>query len=340
MLAMKLRKMTDVLMKICSNTPYLGLVPKASDLNREEGISALVLLRNEPWIEPSLLSIKDFVDEIVVVDSSTDDTPRKVRQMADEHGLNLKYTHMKPDYSKQFEIAIKMSTREWLLKWDGDFIAYLSGRRDIRRLKDVIEKFPKEKYYFVEFPIFQVDLDLFHMPKDPYHTEAYLFKYSPFLVERSHPNARVLRRYLRTAIKKTLPPRGPHVPFPYWYERIALTQVFIMHLRSVKSPLRLLERRYQAYWALMKLEVKRKYSNSFEKYVQYCMKRDFNEENVEEAAQRYAEKLMRAWNLVPYNIEVYGDYPVVLKHMIKRTLKTDIEQTKEFRDKLMRYLLS
>lgn len=335
---MKLKKMMGVLMKICSNAPYLGLIPKASDLDRESGISALVLLMNEPWIEPSLLSIKDFVDEFVVVDCSTDDTPRKVKQIAKEHGLNLKYAHMKPDYRKQLETAIKMSTQKWLLKWDGDFIAYLSGRRDIRKLKDFIGWFSKEKYYFIEFSILDVDLDLLHVRKHPYHSEAYLFKYSPLLMELSFP--RVLRNYLRRAIGKRLPPRAPYLPFPFWYERIALNQVFVMHLRTVKSPLRTLERRYQAYWALLRPQEKQKYSNSFESYVQYRVKRDFNEENVKEAAQMYAEKLMRKWNLIPFRTDVYGDYPNVLKKMIKKTLDMEISQTEEFKNKLIGYLLS
>ena len=45
--------------------PYIGWVPKPS---RKNGISVMIRTRNEEeWIELSLLSIKDFADEIVVV---------------------------------------------------------------------------------------------------------------------------------------------------------------------------------------------------------------------------------------------------------------------------------
>ncbi|MFX1518944.1 MAG: hypothetical protein ACFFCD_03360 [Promethearchaeota archaeon] len=325
------KSLTGSLRKICSLAP-----PRGCNSNRKPGISALVLLRNEPFVEPSLVSIKDFVNEFILVDCSTDDTPIKVKQVAKEHELNLKYIHMGMDYRKQFDAAIKFSTCEWLLKWDGDFIAYLSGKRNIRKLKYMIKNLPKEKYFFIEFPVLDVELDLLHTTKNPYHFEAYLFKYSPLLLKPS--NLRKLRNNFRRVIGKR-PFRSPHLPFPFWYERITLKQVFAMHLRSVKSPLRVFERKYQTDWALLSDEIKRKFSNSFEEFFQYCFKKDFNDD-LEKLSQIYVKILMKERNLIPYNIEVYGDYPIVLRRMIKETLEMEISPTKEFKNKIMQLLIN
>lgn len=45
----------------------LSFAPKPEELDRGDGISALVVSRNEPFIEPSLESIMGLVDEIILV---------------------------------------------------------------------------------------------------------------------------------------------------------------------------------------------------------------------------------------------------------------------------------
>ena len=65
----------------------LGLVPR---VDRPQCISALMRVKNEEWwIESSILSIKDLVDEYVVVDASTDETPKIIDMVSKEHGLKL-----------------------------------------------------------------------------------------------------------------------------------------------------------------------------------------------------------------------------------------------------------
>lgn len=71
-----------------------------------------------------MLSIKDLVDEYIVVDSSTDNTPEIIKQVAREHGLNVKiYRIPWDDLVKARNIALKESSYKWILHWDGDFIA-------------------------------------------------------------------------------------------------------------------------------------------------------------------------------------------------------------------------
>lgn len=86
------RKGTFLLRSIVSSISYgLGIYEYADSTGRDEGISAMVCPYNEEdWVEPSLLSIKDLVDEYIVVDSSTDRTPLIINEIKREYGLNIK----------------------------------------------------------------------------------------------------------------------------------------------------------------------------------------------------------------------------------------------------------
>jgi glycosyltransferase involved in cell wall biosynthesis len=280
-----------ILRKFCSIAPYLGLVPRANILGRKFGVSALVRIRNEPWIELSLLSIKDFADEIIVVDSSTDDTPERVKRAVKEHELQLKYIYKVCDLREAWQIALDKSSYEWIMKWDGDFVAY----RHINRLKQTLAKLPKKKYYVIEFPHICLDIDFYHINKDsPYQVEGWLFKYSPFLKDIIE-----------------------FKPFPKFIEKKFLNTVYVMHLRSVKPPLRLLQdSALQGDW--IREKDKDNYE-SFEEFVKAKVRMKFGTENLADIAQKKLENLKQ--KLVPYSVEAYGDYPKILKNYVWKKSK-------------------
>lgn len=323
-------------MSICSYAPCWGVIPKPEKYNRKEGISALILLRNEPWIEPSILSIKDIVDEYIIVDCSTDNTPKKIVRIKNQENLNLKYVHIEPDYHKQMKIAIKLSSRKWLLRWDGDFIAYKSGIRNIKKIKDIIQSLSKCRYYFIEFSVLNTEFDLLHVEKTPCHSEAYLFNYSPSLNKISF--VRKLRSMIRRIITKRLPPRAPYLPFPLWYKRIALDKTFAMHLRTVKSPLRLLERKYQTYWGLLSSKEKQLFANSFNEYVNYRVKKEFNMDDAKSASLKYINNMIRSKKLLMYDSDVWGNYPEILNKYIKNKIGVNILNNDDFKNKLIEFL--
>jgi len=156
-------------------------IPPATSINRKEGISAMVCTYNEEdWIEPSLLSVKSLVDEYIVVDSSRDRTPEIIQEVAKEHRLNLKMEKIPPgNLLRARELALRLSTRKWILVWDGDFIAKDEAPK---RLKKLLKSLDPRRYYLIYWPHLRIDKDLFHKTNSfKFHTEHWLFTFSPTL---------------------------------------------------------------------------------------------------------------------------------------------------------------
>ena len=80
-------------------------------------ISAFIITKNEAErITKAIMSIKDIVDEIIVVDSgSTDDTVK----IAEELGAKVVYNEW-PGYVKQKTFAESLCTHPWILNLDAD----------------------------------------------------------------------------------------------------------------------------------------------------------------------------------------------------------------------------
>ena len=80
-------------------------------------ISAFIITKNEaPRVAKAINSIKDIVDEIIVVDSgSTDDTVR----IAESLGAKVVFNEW-PGYVKQKSFAESLCKNNWVLNIDAD----------------------------------------------------------------------------------------------------------------------------------------------------------------------------------------------------------------------------
>ena len=89
-------------------------------------------VKNEvDWIIPSILSIKDIADEIVIVDNgSTDGTYEIVEKMASEE-KNLIRLWQRPDldHCSLSNFALDQARYRWIFRWDGDMVALRAARR-------------------------------------------------------------------------------------------------------------------------------------------------------------------------------------------------------------------
>jgi len=270
------------------------MIPPATSINRKSGISAMMCTMNEEdWIEPSILSIKDLVDEYVVIDSSTDHTPEIISEIAEEHGLNLKMNRIKSgDLVAARNLALKVSEYKWILHWDADFIA---KENMTKHVKELIDELDQRRYYLIYWPHICLDGDLFHQnPNMRLHVEHWLFTYSPKL------------KYKRLNYHDSL-----IAPLTR-YKAIYINEPLSFHLRTVRTPLRLL---YKHLWYMMRKEgLEGKIP--LDEYVKIKIEELYGTSDINEAANIYLKEYIKT--LHRYDKAIFGDYPRILKNYVKR----------------------
>lgn len=269
-------------------------------------------MMDEPFMEPSLLSIQDYVDEIIVVDASRKPNEEELLEIIK---IPFHYEYTMPNYGEQMRIAIENTSYQWILKWDADFVSY---PEKISSLLHQVKNLPN-KHYYIEFFVLSVEYDLFHVGSNPYKKEAYLFTYSPQLLKRSR--FRELRRRWRSLVKGSLLSRTPYIPFPFWYKHIIINDCFLMHLHTVKSPARNLIRRCQAQWSLLS-DAKRLAFGSLDQYAKHCVSNN----------KLLLDPLPR--QLYPFE----GEHPPHLRQWVWEQSSMNLEPTEAFRKWLKEWL--
>lgn len=277
--------------------PYISVIPKPSKKN---GISVRITTKNEEeWIEPNLISIKDFADEIVIVDASTDKTPEIIEKVADHYDLNLKLIHYESDkttgsakeHAEHANITLRNTSFRWVLWWEGDYIA----KKSIMNLKEEILGLNPNIYHAISLPAVNLDGDIFHQRRDgKLNIQSRFHTYSDGLTYKVHGGFEAL-----------------HIPLYYKqsYKYVLKKQYHVFHMYSVKNANRLLFREFWIKWR--KLGNYNKFP-TLNDYVLYRIKKDWDIENIEEAARFYVNEIL-CKSLVPYDKEQFGDYPELLK---------------------------
>jgi len=79
-----------------------------------EGVTAMVLNRDEPTFEESIKSIAPYVDDIIVSDASKNDYP-KVRRICEEQGAQL--YKMNPHIPSQADFVYSKVKTRWALSY-------------------------------------------------------------------------------------------------------------------------------------------------------------------------------------------------------------------------------
>lgn len=80
---------------------------------------AIATYNEEKNIGPCLESVKNWVEEIIVVDGSSED---RTREIAREHGAEVIKTTNKPIFHKNKQMAIDKCRGDWILQLDADEI--------------------------------------------------------------------------------------------------------------------------------------------------------------------------------------------------------------------------
>jgi hypothetical protein len=262
--------------------------------------------KNDEWIDLSLRSIKDFADEVIIADTSTDDTPKIIQKVATEENIKLKLITMKENqktamssletYVKQSNIALKNTNYRWVFRWEADFVARTSGPFNILNLRKQILNLDDKKYYWIEIPIINLDGDIFHIAQDPVTVEAYACTFSPDLQFKKESKMEILKA-------------------PKYYKVMRIKEFYIFHLRTVKSAKYLLFRRFWDDWK--ELADFERFPN-LQTYVEYRILKDWGIKDINNALKfNLVEFFSKQRPLSPYDQKRFGEYPDLLKEQIK-----------------------
>lgn len=103
----------------------VAAVPKSMDLrrvamlvNKKTTISACMIVKNEEELLPRCLkSIRDLVDEIILVDTGSED---RTVQIAEEFGCKIYHFPWQGDFSSARNESLKHATKDWIFIIDAD----------------------------------------------------------------------------------------------------------------------------------------------------------------------------------------------------------------------------
>jgi hypothetical protein len=113
---------------LCSFAPSFGLVAAPDD--RPNGISAIVRVKGEEeWLEPCLLSIRDFADEVVLLDNGAAPATRRTIEAARAvFGTRLRVEECPElDLFEMSNLGLARARFRWTIRWDADFVAHTSS---------------------------------------------------------------------------------------------------------------------------------------------------------------------------------------------------------------------
>ena len=103
-------------MKSCSQIQELRLLEKS--LAERPSISACMIVKNEEELLPDCLeSIRDWVDEIIVVDTGSED---KTVEIAKSYGAKIYHQKWEGNFSKHRNYSLSLATSEWVFIIDAD----------------------------------------------------------------------------------------------------------------------------------------------------------------------------------------------------------------------------
>lgn len=183
---------------IVQNIPLFGTIAKPTE--RPQGISALFRVWNESsYVAPSINSIKDMVDEIIVVDSYSTDGSWEIASRLAAECPKIKLIRYKGNKLwESANLGLRAATFRWVLKWDADFVAIRNG--GFEEFRNYLYSLDPEKHYYINPTLIEVTGDMYHQnPYMPIRRDIETYTYSEKL--RYVIVRRTVRRNARPAWK-------------------------------------------------------------------------------------------------------------------------------------------
>lgn len=197
----------------------------------EDGISAVVITKDDIWLEESLKSIENYVDELVMVDSSSTEYLNRNTQLVSRLNISEK-KHIVRDLNKREarKLAYDNCTKNWILIWDGDVVAMDEGKNDFSELVKYLKSLDVKRYYYkIFFPQILIGKNFGEVQRQNYHVEAWIVSNS---------------RHFNWNPKKIWD-RGRT---PIFFKKVYLETPYALHINHIRSKEMELNRKISIEW--------------------------------------------------------------------------------------------
>ncbi len=285
----RIHHVKKVLKFIVRNIPIFGTLAKPTE--RPLGISALFRVWDESsYVEPSINSIKDLVDEIIVVDSYSTDGSWEIASRLAAECPKIKLIRYKGNkWWESANLGLGAATFRWVLKWDADFLAIRNG--GFEEFRSYFYSLDPEKHYYINPTLIEVTGDMYHQnPYLPIRRDIETYTYS----EKLHyvPVHRIVRKSARPAWKSVeineLEPDSYDILFdapiiPLVYDILMYAKPMGFHL-NVKSARKHLIGRFFARW-LARLD--KENNLDLETFIERCVKKEWKLPDILSAEKYY-----------------------------------------------------
>lgn len=93
----------------------------------------MIAKNEEKWLEQCLNSVKEIVEEIIIVDTGSTDKTKEIARKFDAKIIDFEWID---DFSAARNESIKHATKDWILVMDADEVI---EKNDLERIKSIIE---------------------------------------------------------------------------------------------------------------------------------------------------------------------------------------------------------
>ena len=303
--------------EVVSLSPLLCLAPRPP--RRPEGLSALVRVAGEEeWIEPCLLSVADFADEILILDNGAAPVTRE-RIAAIAHSLGPRARRLDCVGADLPEVAnrgVAESRFRWAFLWDADFVARTEGPASFGRLKAFLAGRDGRRYYVVYVRTLELAGDLRHRFPDLRE------RYDPHVLTAGGPARYVWRsvqlppgrtsrpyRLLRDGTSAQFRIRYDTPKTPKYYRVLQWREPCVFHV-NIKSARRTLLRHFWLEWLASGDP------DDLEAYALRRLHERWGLNDLEAGAARFMESYCRS--LERLEEAAIGGYPSVLAPHVER----------------------
>lgn len=256
----------------------------------------MIRVKNEEmWIATSLLSLNNFADEVIIIDNgSTDKTVREIEKIRDSLSYPIILQEDRSDDICAFSNkALKLTSFRWIFRWDADFIAYTSGKKDIANLRNFLLSLNQKNFYLIYPLTLSFSGDLFHVKRNyELHSENYIHTF--------HPSLHYIQKRFFEVLKT-----------PFFFKIIRIPKIYFVHIGTVKPFERLIYRFFWLFW----LKEKAKYP-TIEDFIKKEAENKYDSLDIKSIAKKKMDEIIIS-KVRKYNKKEFGEYPELLKPFLE-----------------------